>query len=466
MHESTQDERTRELEVLAEAGRLLTSTLDLGELLDRLAGIARGHLGVDIVRIWLLDDGGESLCLRAQQGVTRRDVPAKHRIAAGESLVGWVLIHREPLVLMDAELDPRLTNHEWYRAEGLASVLCVPMMLDDTPMGVLACMSRTRRAFTAADVALARALTAPAVAAVRNAALHAETLERLGEIQAFQRVVSETLSAPTLETALRAVAREMRTLLRSDAAVCSLVNLQADRLRTVTADFTDPGSLSAALPGATAPSYDLVVSNPPYVRRGEIEGLMPEVRDHDPAVGDRRRRSLARLRVALRLRHPLVRHLLPDQPARLLVEAQHAPAVDRDVLRRLHVPEEPVAERRARVAADGRRHEQPVAPHDRARDREPRYLGLPEHALARCRVPLFRGGEAVRNARRRRPAEGRPVDARPCALGEGQGRGEARERRERRDDGTGDAGHGGASPFAEDIARRAYAKTRGRSNGD
>ena len=26
----------------------------------------------------------------------------------------------------------------------------------------------------------------------------------------------------------------------------------------------------------------MVVSNPPYIRRGDIAGLMPEVRDHDP----------------------------------------------------------------------------------------------------------------------------------------------------------------------------------------
>jgi release factor glutamine methyltransferase len=28
--------------------------------------------------------------------------------------------------------------------------------------------------------------------------------------------------------------------------------------------------------------FDLLVSNPPYIRTGEIGGLMPEVRDHDP----------------------------------------------------------------------------------------------------------------------------------------------------------------------------------------
>lgn len=49
----------------------------------------------------------------------------------------------------------------------------------------------------------------------------------------------------------------------------------AARLRAVVADFTDTRAPAGA-------PFDLVVSNPPYVRRGDIAGLMPEVRDHDP----------------------------------------------------------------------------------------------------------------------------------------------------------------------------------------
>ncbi len=46
-----------------------------------------------------------------------------------------------------------------------------------------------------------------------------------------------------------------------------------------------------------AGSYDLVVSNPPYVSPGEIEGLQPEVRDWEPrlaTVGDEHTEAVAR----------------------------------------------------------------------------------------------------------------------------------------------------------------------------
>ncbi|HEU5310616.1 MAG TPA: HemK/PrmC family methyltransferase, partial [Candidatus Eisenbacteria bacterium] len=51
-----------------------------------------------------------------------------------------------------------------------------------------------------------------------------------------------------------------------------------ERLRAMIGDFTSP----SPAPWEADGPFDLVVSNPPYIRREDIAGLMPEVRDHDP----------------------------------------------------------------------------------------------------------------------------------------------------------------------------------------
>jgi release factor glutamine methyltransferase len=51
----------------------------------------------------------------------------------------------------------------------------------------------------------------------------------------------------------------------------------ADRFEATQSDFTRPAAPS--FPGAP---FHLVVSNPPYIKSGDLPGLMPEVRDHDP----------------------------------------------------------------------------------------------------------------------------------------------------------------------------------------
>jgi len=49
------------------------------------------------------------------------------------------------------------------------------------------------------------------------------------------------------------------------------------RVEVVAGDFDAPEPVTTR-----RTLFDVVVSNPPYVRRGDIPGLMPEVRDHDP----------------------------------------------------------------------------------------------------------------------------------------------------------------------------------------
>jgi len=51
-----------------------------------------------------------------------------------------------------------------------------------------------------------------------------------------------------------------------------------ERLSLLQADFHDPGTWPWS-----DPAFDLVIANPPYVRRVELNGLMPEVRYHDPS---------------------------------------------------------------------------------------------------------------------------------------------------------------------------------------
>ncbi len=201
-------QRERELEVLAESSRLLTSTLDLGEVLERLADITRSRLQVDVVRIWLLDEAGRALHLQAHRGVSRHELAtAKDRLPAHEGITGWVLTHQQPLVLADVQQDSRLKHREWFETEGLVSLLCVPITLDDSPIGILACLSRRRREFTDADVAVAEALAAPAAAAVRNAALFQEERRRAEQAAALLDIARACTSTLEFTPLLKEVAQ-------------------------------------------------------------------------------------------------------------------------------------------------------------------------------------------------------------------------------------------------------------------
>jgi release factor glutamine methyltransferase len=63
----------------------------------------------------------------------------------------------------------------------------------------------------------------------------------------------------------------------------NLTTLQTARHNAMLLGFGDRASFVACdYASALAPGLDLIVSNPPYIRSGEIAGLATEVRDHDP----------------------------------------------------------------------------------------------------------------------------------------------------------------------------------------
>jgi release factor glutamine methyltransferase len=84
--------------------------------------------------------------------------------------------------------------------------------------------------------------------------------------------IAMAVHCPTAQIEALDISATALALARENAAA----NGVAERIRFHSGDGF------AALP--TAPAFDLIVSNPPYIPSAEIETLAPEVRDHDPRV--------------------------------------------------------------------------------------------------------------------------------------------------------------------------------------
>lgn len=173
-----------ELATTNEAGRLLTSTLELSEVLSRLTELARVRLEADVVRIWLAERGSEDLVLKAQAGVTKDASEYRARLLSSEGLVSWIMEHRAPLIIPDLQSDPRAVNRDWFKAEGLVSLMGVPLVLDDVAVGALVVMSRRPREFGPEDVKVAEAIALPAAVALRNASLYDKIREQAATLDA------------------------------------------------------------------------------------------------------------------------------------------------------------------------------------------------------------------------------------------------------------------------------------------
>jgi len=221
-------QRAAEQQSLVEAGRLLAGTLRLSTVLTRFTELVRSRLAVDVVRIWL-EETPSQFRLAAQAGLAERPAESLRRFEPGEGIVGWVMEHLAPLVIPEFQVDPRLREREWAKAEGLQSCLAVPLMLDDLAIGVLVALSRRHREFPNDDVALGQALGTSAAVAIRNARLYEETQRRLRHNETLVSVSQAVGSTLDLTEILRRTTRELVRALGADLGAAWLLTPERDR---------------------------------------------------------------------------------------------------------------------------------------------------------------------------------------------------------------------------------------------
>jgi two-component system NtrC family sensor kinase len=189
VHFEAAESRADQLQVLGEIGREMTSTLDLESALENAMIHIQRMLKTEACVLFLLDDRGDKLVLKATGGrhMRIRDVA----IRLEEGIAGWVTRNRRPLIVNDVRTNP-LYHSAIDGQTGLLtnSVLCVPLAHRDVALGVIEAINHPNGTFTEIDQQLLMSVAAWAAVALENANL-------------FQRVTEERtrLETTLVETA-------------------------------------------------------------------------------------------------------------------------------------------------------------------------------------------------------------------------------------------------------------------------
>lgn len=94
------------LATILDLSRLVSSSLDLDVVLDRILVAARDLSGAEIVSVMILDDSGEELQIGAAYGLTP-EVLAASKFRLGVGIAGWVALHNQAVHTVDLKGDPR-----------------------------------------------------------------------------------------------------------------------------------------------------------------------------------------------------------------------------------------------------------------------------------------------------------------------------------------------------------------------
>lgn len=172
-------EQVNWLTVLAQVGKLVTSTLDLDMVLKRIVEAGVLLTRADEGFLALLDEESGQLNLRAVKNIDE-DVIKTLRMPVTDSLTGSVLQTSRPLRSTQASGQPLKVSTGYL----VYSLLHIPLLSYGKPLGVLSVDNRkTRQSFSAMDEAKLLSLADYAIVALENAALFEKAQEELRERQ-------------------------------------------------------------------------------------------------------------------------------------------------------------------------------------------------------------------------------------------------------------------------------------------
>jgi signal transduction histidine kinase len=181
---------------LTTAGRVLTSTLDLDAVLEELILEIKTLLGATGGSVLLLDPASDKLVFAAvvapdAQALVGVQLP----LAAG--IAGWTIQQRQPVLVDDAQNDPRFYN-QIDHLTGLTtqSLLAVPLIFKDRAIGVIEIINKAKGRFNQQDLEILETLAGSAAIAIENARLY-EELERrahhLAVLHEMDRAITASL---------------------------------------------------------------------------------------------------------------------------------------------------------------------------------------------------------------------------------------------------------------------------------
>ena len=218
---------TERLNLLYRLSQAFNSSLNLDEVLNRVMDevIAATHAERGFV---MLGKSGGELAFRVARGLDQTKLNAPE-FQVSRGVVEQVAREGNPILTSDAQTDERFMGRQSIMLMGLRSILCVPLMIKATIIGVIYVDNRIQAGiFARDDLELLNAIASNAAIAIENARLFQETQEQLQSLKVLYEISSDLTATLELERILTACLERVMEVFGVTAA--SIMTLEGDHL--------------------------------------------------------------------------------------------------------------------------------------------------------------------------------------------------------------------------------------------
>jgi GAF domain-containing protein len=167
--EMTVSKEKEYLRVFQKVAKVVSSSLQLGEVLDTIVKILPEVMRVKAATIRLLDREGKNLALVAAYGLS------EHYLKRGpvdmEKNIQEAMQER-PVAIYDVTSDPRVVYRKEAELEGIRSMLTLPVIAGGRVIGILRLLTSHTRHFSQQEIDFAAALAEQCGMAIENARMY------------------------------------------------------------------------------------------------------------------------------------------------------------------------------------------------------------------------------------------------------------------------------------------------------
>ncbi len=203
--------QSNRLGALSEVTKTIANSPYVEEILQLLVNITAQQFNYRVCTVRLLDESRGELVLRATQAPAKA-YQRKRAIKLGESIAGKAIAQNRPIIVRDVRVEEDYIGHDLAVEQGLRSMICVPLMLQDKPVGVLSCYTSDVRDFPPDEIKALETLAKQAAVSIEHAKLqvrntlmqemHHRVKNNLQQVASLLRLQMRHSGYKTLDVAL------------------------------------------------------------------------------------------------------------------------------------------------------------------------------------------------------------------------------------------------------------------------
>jgi len=165
-----EDQQSLGLRTLEDISSIILHSHDLQGTLDNIVTLVAKRMESDVCSIYLLENDGETLTLKATKGLSKGSV-GRISMKINEGLTGLAVENRAMVMTDNAPEHPRYKYFKESREERFLSFLGLPLFEHKVPIGAIVVQTREARHFSSYEISALRTITFQIGSIIHNARL-------------------------------------------------------------------------------------------------------------------------------------------------------------------------------------------------------------------------------------------------------------------------------------------------------